>query len=163
MDFALLSRLLWRERDLLDTLLFKLHVQNLLLTSGDPEWLPRASREIEAVLERVGEIELERAVEFTRAAAELGLDPDPSLRALAGAAPEPWGYVLEEHHGAFVMLAARIQASADSNKELTAAAARATEQVLASLDGASSAPQAYAPSGHLRLDVRRAALVDEEI
>lgn len=165
MDFAQLSRLLWRERDLLDTLLFKLHEQNLLLVAGDAEWLPRASREIEAVLEHVGSIELERAVEFERAASALGLEPDPSLRALAEKAPEPWGYVLQEHHAAFITLAARIQHSADANKELTVAASRATEAVLAGLDGASDSPQSYAPSGRVEVDLRRSrsALLDEAI
>ncbi|MGD9956432.1 MAG: flagellar protein FlgN [Candidatus Nanopelagicales bacterium] len=165
MDFAHLSRLLWRERDLLDTLLFKLHEQNLLLTAGDAEWLPRASREIEAVLERVGEIELERAVEFARASTALGLEADPSLRTLAEKAPEPWGYVLEEHHHAFVTLAARIQHSADANKELTVAASRATEAVLAGLDGAKESTTAYAATGQVQVDIRRPrpSLVDEAI
>lgn len=163
MDFAYLSRLLWRERELLDTLLFKLHEQNLLLVSGDPEWLPRASREIEIVLERVAEVELERAVEFDRAAASLGLAPDPSLRDLAASAPEPWGYVLEEHHAAFVLLATRIQQSAESNRELTVAAQRATEAVLAGLAGGRELTHAYAATGRPDVDLRRPSLLDEEI
>jgi nucleotidyltransferase/DNA polymerase involved in DNA repair len=163
MDFAYLSRLLWRERELLDTLLFKLHEQNLLLVSGDPEWLPRASREIEIVLERVAEVELERAVAFDRAAVGLGLAPDPSLRDLAACAPEPWGYVLEEHHAAFVQLATRIQQSAESNRELTVAAQRATEAVLAGLAGGRELTHAYAATGRPDVDLRRPSLLDEEI
>jgi len=163
MDFAALSRLLWRERDLLDTLLFKLHEQNLLLVAGDAEWLPRASREIEAVLERVGEIEFERAVEFARAASLLGLPTEPSLRDLASAAPEPWGYVLDEHHAAFVTLATRIQHSAGANRELTVAASRATEAVLAGIDGVQETGRGYAPSGRVETLVRRPSLLDEEI
>jgi hypothetical protein len=163
LDFAYLSRLLWRERELLDTLLFKLHEQNLLLVSGDPEWLPRASREIEIVLERVGHIELERAVEFDRAGEYLGLGRDPSLRDMAVAAPEPWGYVLDEHHAAFIHLATRVQQSADSNRELTMAAQRATESVLAGLSGGREQTHAYAATGRPEIDVRRPALLDEEI
>jgi hypothetical protein len=163
LDFAHLSRLLWRERELLDTLLFKLHEQNLLLLSGDAEWLPRATREIEIVLERIGQIELERAVSFCEAARDLGLARDPSLRDLATRAPEPWGYVLDEHHGAFVVLATRIQQSADSNRELTAAAHRATEAVLAGLSGGCEQAHAYAASGRPEADLRRPSLLDEEI
>jgi hypothetical protein len=163
MDFAHLSRLLWRERDLLDTLLFKLHEQNLLLTAGDAEWLPRASREIEIVLERIGQIELERAVEFDRAGEYLGLGRNPSLRDMAVTAPEPWGYVLDEHHAAFVLLATRVQQSADSNRELTLAAQRATESVLAGLAGGREQTHAYAATGRPEIDIRRPALLDEEI
>ncbi|MGB4733950.1 MAG: hypothetical protein WBH19_06250, partial [Candidatus Nanopelagicales bacterium] len=46
MDMSGLSSLLWRERDILDNLLFKLDVQQLLLMSGRSGWLVRASREI---------------------------------------------------------------------------------------------------------------------
>ncbi len=163
MDFANLSRVLWRERELLDLLLFKLHEQHLLLVSGDPEWLPRASTEVQTVLERLGEMEFERAIEFDRAASALGLAAGPSLRTLASAAPEPWGYLLDEHHTAFVTLATRIQQSADANRELTVAASRATEAVLASLSGIDHSAHAYAATGRPEVDVRRPVLVDEEI
>ena len=71
MDMSGLSSLLWRERDILDNLLFKLDVQQLLLMSGRSGWLVRASREIETALEQVRIIELERAVRF---------DESPGLR-----------------------------------------------------------------------------------
>lgn len=163
MDFANLSRVLWRERELLDLLLFKLHEQHLLLVAGDVEWLPRASAEVEAVLERIGTAELERAMAFDSIAAELGMAPAPSLSSLADRAPEPWDFILEEHHSAFLVLAERIQTSADANRELTLAASRATEAVLASLTGQDTTVAAYAATGLRDVDVRRPVLVDEEI
>jgi hypothetical protein len=163
MDFANLSRVLWRERELLDLLLFKLHEQHLLLVAGDVEWLPRASAEVETVLERIGSAELERAVAFDSLAADLGMPAGPSLGALADRAPEPWDFILEEHHAAFLVLAERIQTSADANRELTLAASRATEAVLASLTGQDTTVAAYAASGRRDVDVRRPVLVDEEI
>jgi hypothetical protein len=163
MDFANLSRVLWRERELLDLLLFKLHEQHLLLVAGDVEWLPRASAEVEAVLERIGTAELERAMAFDATALSLGMAPAPSLSSLAAAAPEPWDFILEEHHSAFLVLAERIQTSADANRELTMAASRATEAVLASLTGQDTTVAAYAATGLRDVDVRRPVLVDEEI
>ena len=163
MDFANLSRVLWRERELLDLLLFKLHEQHLLLVAGDVEWLPRASAEVEAVLERIGAAELERAMAFDATALSLGMAPAPSLSSLAAAAPEPWDFILEEHHSAFLVLAERIQTSADANRELTMAASRATEAVLASLTGQDTTVAAYAATGLRDVDVRRPVLVDEEI
>ena len=56
MDFAGLSSILWRERDVLENLLYKLDVQQLLLMAGRSTWLVRASAEIELVLEQVGQI-----------------------------------------------------------------------------------------------------------
>jgi hypothetical protein len=162
-DFANLSRVLWRERELLDLLLFKLHEQHLLLVSGDVEWLPRASSEVQTVLERLGEMEFERAVEFDHAALMLGVAPAPSLRTLASAAPEPWGYLLDEHHAAFVALATRIQTSADANRDLTTAAARATEAVIAGVSGMDSSARAYASTGRPDVDMRRAHFMDTEI
>ena len=163
MDLANLSRVLWRERELLDLLLFKLHQQHLLLISGDVEWLPRASQEVQTVLERMGEMELERAIEFDHAAMMLGTAPGSSLRTLSAAAPEPWGYLLVEHHAAFVALASRIQHSADANRDLTQAAARAAEAVMAGMSGNDASPHAYASSGRPEVDMRRPVLVDQEI
>ena len=40
-----LSALLWRERELLEVLQFKLEVEQLLLTTGNTRWLNRASAE----------------------------------------------------------------------------------------------------------------------
>ena len=39
-----LSLILWRERDLLETLLFKLEEEQLLLANGRTRWLMRAHR-----------------------------------------------------------------------------------------------------------------------
>src|SRR3954462_11081758 len=42
-----LSSILWRECDLLGMLLFKLEVEQLVLTNGRFHWLPVSAREIE--------------------------------------------------------------------------------------------------------------------
>ena len=63
-----LSLILWRERELLDTLLFKLEIEQLVLASGRTRWLTRAAREVEPVLETLRETEILRAVAADEAA-----------------------------------------------------------------------------------------------
>ena len=41
-----LSQILWRERELLDSLLFKLEMEQLVLGSGRTRWLARAAKEV---------------------------------------------------------------------------------------------------------------------
>ena len=97
------STVLWRERELLELLLFKLEEEQLVLTSGRTRWLAHATREVEMVIGQLREAELERAVLVDALAAELGLAPAPSLTALAGAAPSPWDDLLRAHRAAFVI------------------------------------------------------------
>ncbi|HEY0397456.1 MAG TPA: flagellar protein FlgN, partial [Acidimicrobiia bacterium] len=47
------SAILWRERHLLELLLFKLDEEQLVLAAGRTRWLPRATREVEMVLEEI--------------------------------------------------------------------------------------------------------------
>jgi hypothetical protein len=97
-----LSEILSRERELLDTLLFKLAEEQMVLVSGRTRWLGRAAREVEHVLETVRQTELLRAVAADELAASLGLEPNPSLRDLADAVDEPWRTIFHEHHASFV-------------------------------------------------------------
>ena len=69
-----LSSILWRERDLLELLLFKLEVEQLVLTSGRTHWLAhRRPRGGDACSQEIRDVELLRAVAVDAAAAELGL------------------------------------------------------------------------------------------
>lgn len=128
-----LSQILWRERELLDTLLFKLEEEQLVLASGRNRWLMRAAREVEAVLETIRETEILRSVAADEAAASIGMGHNPSLRALAEASDEPWRSILLDHHEAFVSVTAEISALADSNKELITAGFRSARDTLLSL------------------------------
>jgi hypothetical protein len=77
------STILWRERQLLELLLFKLEEEQLLLAAGRTRWLAHATREVESVLEELKHAELARAVEVARVAEELGITGESSLRELA--------------------------------------------------------------------------------
>ena len=80
MPFSRLSDVLWRERHLLELLLFKLEEEQLILSAGRTRWLSRATREVENVLDEIRTAELGRALEADEAARAVGLDPgsDPS-------------------------------------------------------------------------------------
>ena len=99
-------------------MLFKLEEQRLLLVDGQTRWVCHASREIEFVLDHLGELELSRALCSAIAAAELGVVDDSSLRSLAAVAPTPWPSVLQRHLAALERLAAEILALAAVNRAL---------------------------------------------
>ncbi len=158
MGLAEVSSTLWRERELLELLLFKLEEEQLLLASGRSRWLSRATREVEVLLEEIRRTELLRAVQVDEAALELGLGPGPSLRELADAAQEPWHSLLHEHREAFLAATAEIQTLAAANRELLTAGQRATREALLSL---SEETETYTPTGAPASAGRSARLIDE--
>jgi urease accessory protein UreF len=129
-----LSALLWRERELLDLLTFKLEEEQLLLTAGKSRWLPHGTREVEQVLDRLSKAGLARAVEVAAVAQQWGLSPDSSLGELAAAAPEnAWTEVLASHLTAMQRQTAAIQELRDSNEQFLRAAVRSTQETAADL------------------------------
>lgn len=158
MGLAEVSSTLWRERELLELLLFKLEEEQLVLASGRTRWLARSTREVEVVLEEIRRAELLRAVQVDDAAGELGLAPGPSLRELADTSDEPWRSLLHEHRKAFLAATAEIQAMAEANRELLGAGQRATREALLSLSGAG---ETYTPRGTTATVTVRPRLLDE--
>ena len=128
-----LSQILWRERELLETLLFKLEEEQLVLAAGRTRWLARSAREVENVLETIRETEILRSVAADEAAAGLGLGPNPSLRALIEAVAEPWRSLLADHHDAFTTITHEIAALAEANRELITTGYRSARETLMSL------------------------------
>lgn len=139
-----LSQILWMERELLETLLFKLEEEQMVLASGRTRWLNRAAREVENVLETIRETEVLRAVAADEAAAEIGLGHNPSLRVLAEAAKEPWQSILLDHHEAFTTVTREVAALADANRELITTGYRSARETLMSLG---ESPQTYGADG----------------
>jgi hypothetical protein len=139
-----LSLILWRERELLETLLYKLEIEKLVLAGGQSKWLATAAREVEAVLEALRETELLRAVVADEAAARVGLAANPSLRALAEGVDEPWKSILLEHREAFLGYTRKITELAAANRELlTIGQQVARDNFL----GLTETPSSYAPDG----------------
>ncbi|NEN80690.1 flagellar export chaperone FlgN [Nocardioides zeae] len=116
-----LSLVLWRERELLDTLLYRVELEQLVLASGRARWHARTAQDVAAARTTVGETELLRAVVTDEAAAAAGLAPGPTLRELAEGSDEPWRTILTDHRDALVALTRSIAERATGNHDLVAA------------------------------------------
>ncbi|MFP5375909.1 MAG: flagellar export chaperone FlgN, partial [Acidimicrobiia bacterium] len=127
-----LSEVLWREREQLELVLFKLEEQRLLLVDGQSRWVGHASREVEFVLDQVGQMELTRALATAVAAAGLGLVGDVGLRAIACVAPSPWPSVIERHLAALGRLAEEVLVLAAVNRGLLGEALGQLRSVMSS-------------------------------
>ena len=151
-----LSSILWRERDLLELLLFKLEVEQLVLTSGRTHWLAVAAREVETVLHEIRDAELVRAIAVDTVAAGLGLEPNASLRDIAQASEEPWRAIWLDHREAFTTVATQISEMSQSNRVLLTAGYQAAQATLLSL---SEKSPTYGADGSMGSD-RRTSIVD---
>jgi hypothetical protein len=160
MTLTEVSNILWRERQLLELLLFKLEEEQLLLASGRSRWLAHATREVETVLAEIKRVELTRAADVEALAVSLGLSPNASLRDLAESAPSPWDSVFDDHREAFLAATQEISALAQDNRELLSRGYQAARQVLSSMDD--QRVETYTPAG-LSTNRSTARLVDEAI
>jgi FlgN protein len=125
------SNILWRERQLLELLVFKLEEEQLVLAAGRSRWLVYATREVENVLGEIKRIELERAVAVADAGRELGLSGSPTLRELAGLTSSPWDGIFAEHRRALMALAQEIDTITKSNRDLLRGHQAAREAIAA--------------------------------
>jgi hypothetical protein len=111
------SNILWRERQLLELLVFKLEEEQLVAAAGRSRWLGHASREVANVLGGTKGIGLERAVLVAGAGRDLGVPGSPTLRELAGLTSSPWNGIFAGHRRALLALADELDAIASSNRE----------------------------------------------
>jgi hypothetical protein len=161
MGLAEVSDILWRERELLDVLLFKLEEEQLLLAAGRVRWLSRATREVEIVLEQLRLTELTRSIEVDAVASGLGLEPNPSLTALVDAAPPEWADLLRAHRTAFLTLTHEITALAEANREFVSSAYHAARETLLAFGG--GRVDGYTSTGQRAGIVRHRRILDEVI
>jgi hypothetical protein len=160
-DLHEVSSVLWRERELLELLLFKLEEEQLVLAAGKTRWLTHATREVEMVLEEIRRAELSRSVHVDAAATALGLGADVSLRALAEACPAPWDDIFTEHRKAFLAATQEIEALARANRDLISAGYRAARETLSSIGGQDV--QLYDPKGQSVARATGPRLINEAI
>lgn len=147
-----LSSLLWRERELLEMLVFKLEEEQLLLTAGRSKWLHHATREVEQVLGHLRTAGIERTVEASLVALAWGLPEDSTLRQLAEGAGDAWRDVLLSHLTALTALTSQIADLRDTNLSYLRSASRATQETLANLGtGPASDPFGYGARGGQRV------------
>ena len=148
MGLSDVSNILWRERQLLELLLFKLEEEQLVLASGRGRWLNHAAREVEVVLEQIKAAEFSRSVTVEAVAADLGLGSNPSLKELAERTPAPWSGIFEDHRKAFLTITSEVQTMTQVNRELLAHGAAATRDALAWLGSNTDVDaELYSPSG----------------
>jgi hypothetical protein len=157
---AELSDLLWRERELLEVLLFKLETEQVLLVAGRTRWLARATHEVEIVVEELRKVELRRAIVVDGVALSLGVPGEQSLHGLAQQAPAPWDGLLRDHRMAFLTLTREVQTVADGNKVLLAQGYRSTREALL-VEG--DREDSYDRRGHLADQGGRSRLVNEAV
>ena len=159
-DVEKLSLILWRERELLEVLAYKLELEHLVLSSGRTRWLAQANREVEDILISLRETEVLRAMAADEAAHEVGLDADPSLSALAEAATEPWRTILLDHREAFLVATREIAELSDVNKGLITAGYRSAHETLLAIRGTA---EGYTPSGAAVAPTPARRLVDRSL
>lgn len=98
MHVATLDAVLWHERDLLESLLKALHTGHRALAAGSPD--RQVLVEARRLTAAVRETSVLCAMEADALATSVGLEPAPSLAALAAALGGAWGTILAEHHDA---------------------------------------------------------------
>lgn len=155
-----LTWVLWRERELLEALLYRLEVEELIMASGRTRWLADASRDVEAAAAALREVEVLRAVATDEAAEDAGLAPDPSLGALIAVAQEPWAGLLVEHRDSFLRLTDEIARVAQTNRALIVAGLRATQDTLFGLDRSGAT---YTAGGAVAAGHSRSAVLDRSL
>jgi flagellar biosynthesis/type III secretory pathway chaperone len=128
-----LAAVLWRQRELLERLVYRLECEQLLLAAGRSRFLALATAEVESLLDELGVVEMQRAMVADAVAAEVGLASGASLEELAGGAQPPWTGVLIDHRNALLTLTGELSALAETNRHLMTAGLKAVEQALAGL------------------------------
>ena len=133
MSLSEVSNILWRERRLLDLLVFKLEEKHFVLESGRTRWLSHATREVEQILEEIKRVELRRAMTVASSAGELRTSDAPSLREMVAIAPPPWDGIFAAHRRALLALTREIDAITESNRNMLERGQLAAREALASL------------------------------
>ena len=128
-----LAAVLWRQRDLLERLVYRLECEHLLLAAGRTRFLSLATAEVEELLGELRVLELQRAAAADRVAAEVDLDAGSGLERLASAVQPPWTGVLLEHREALLVLVGELAALAETNRSLMAAGMKAVESAIAGM------------------------------
>jgi hypothetical protein len=162
--FNEVSTVLWRERQLLELLLFKLEEEQLVLAAGRSRWLSNATREVETVLAEIRRVEVMRAMQVEMAVLAMRLPRPPTLRELAEHAPHPWGPIFSEHRKALLALTAEIEDVARTNRDILARGRDAVDAALQSIDGGvPHEPASYGADGSTPSRTGSLGLVNEAI
>jgi FlgN protein len=157
-----LAAVLWRQRELIERLCYRLECEQLLLAAGRTSRLALATTEVEMTVDDLQVLELQRAEAADRAAVELGLPPGSGLGDLAAAAQPPWTGVFLEHRSALITLTEELKILAESNKQLVTGGMAALQVAMNSIGSLAEASSiGYDASGRVdAVSGRMPAVVD---
>ncbi|WP_104086844.1 flagellar protein FlgN [Arthrobacter sp. GMC3] len=129
-----LTAALWRERELLDLLVFKLEEEHLVLASGKSRWLDHATREVEHVMTRLRVTSLERTTIASAVALQWGLPEDASLQELSAAGGAgPWAEILGSHLAALSGAVDQVRTLRDTNLQFLREGLRSAQETMATV------------------------------
>lgn len=155
-----LSGVLWRQRNQIEVLQYRLEVQQVMCATANERRLQFAVDEVEAALDEIRRTERQRDLVVRQCADELGLAADASLADIRSRAPEPWATLLGEHQIALLELVARTEELASRNRELALRGAHDTRALLDAVTGAESTAS-YGPTS--AATTSRGTLVDHRV
>jgi len=155
------SNILWRERNLLELLAFKLEAERLLARAGRTRWLAKADHEVEMVIDELKAVELERGIQVQVLGEELGLAADSTLLLLAETVSGEWAGILTDHRRALLELARDVDRCARRSRRTPAPLEKVASSVPVDDRGAVAVSRALAdivqpPRGDAPADGRRA-------
>ena len=128
-----LAAVLWRQRELLERLVYRLECEQLLMAAGRTRFLGMATAEVEALLDEIHVVEVQRAAVADRVARSHGLESGASLEEIAASVDPPWTDVLLDHRQALLTLTSELSTLAESNRHLMAAGLKAVVSAMAGL------------------------------
>ena len=155
---AALEQMLGLERQLLETLQFKLTQAKLVLTANESRFVAPALREVQAAMEDIRTAEDERMKATAAIAADWGVHSKSLTRAyLADHAPEPYGARFRDHRYAFMDLTSEIERLSADNQRLATANLDVIKGTLDLLYDVTEQSDTYDAKGH-RSDAARGPL-----
>ncbi|MGH9082208.1 MAG: flagellar export chaperone FlgN [Acidimicrobiales bacterium] len=126
-------------------LCFKFEVQEIVLSGGRHQWLNETTSELERAVATVQGCDRALRGALSRGAVALGLSPEATVREVAAAAPEPWGYIFGQHREDLQRSIERVAQLSRTNRQLLARGHAATVSAMQFLGA--DVPSGYDASG----------------
>ncbi len=156
-----LSRILWRQRSLIEVLHYRLEVQEFMSRGERADRLAFALEEVDAALDDIRRAEKLRSAVVRRCGLQLGLGEAAMLSELCERVPEPWNLMLADHQAALRALVAETERQAGRNRELAQRGLADTEALFEALTGERK-PTTYGPGARAITAGASPTLVDRE-
>jgi len=142
---AELSSVLWKQRNQIEMLQYRLEVQQLICATATERRLQIAVDEVEVALEEIRRSERARDAVVRQCAQLLALASDASLADIRSRVPEPWHSMLADHQEALLAMVADAENLAARNRELALRGAHDARALLDAVTGGAN-PSSYGPS-----------------